>query len=196
MTEPANDLTASPEPERDLWHVQAMRQLQAAQNKIDALAAKVQAMTKEKESLVGVAGVMEGEHLAEIELLKAERDALLKAPKAGLVEAEHEVLALTVQLWSGLCDVVLDGPSRECDLNEISGHLHAIQQAVLANAAARAHPHLYRRLGSNLNLNSKDSELLDDGHHLLCAPHRESSSFWCNRCTALGVSPGHGKVEE
>lgn len=51
------------------------------------------------------------------------------------------------QLWNKLCKVVGDGPTRKADLGELVIHIHAIQQAVMSQAAARAHPDQFRLLG-------------------------------------------------
>jgi hypothetical protein len=42
------------------------------------------------------------------------------------------------------------GLTREADLHELVVHIHAIQHAFMSNAAARAYPTEYRRLGSTL----------------------------------------------
>lgn len=65
-----------------------------------------------------------------------------------MTEAEHQVMALTAELWNLLAgEVVGQGSSRGGDLRELGGHIHAIQHAVLSQAAARAYPDLYRLLG-------------------------------------------------
>lgn len=72
-------------------------------------------------------------------------------PTELLTEADHRALSLTVELWNVLCrDVVGAGRSRAGDLGELCGHIHAIQHAVLSQAAARAYPDLYRLLGGEL----------------------------------------------
>ncbi len=67
-----------------------------------------------------------------------------------LTDAEHQVIRLAADLWNALCAAVPDGPTRSADMGELCGHIHAIQHAVMANAAARAFPDLYRRLGSTI----------------------------------------------
>jgi len=42
------------------------------------------------------------------------------------------------------------GPTGEQDLSEFVIHLHAIQNMILAQAAARAYPDTYRLLGERL----------------------------------------------
>jgi hypothetical protein len=68
----------------------------------------------------------------------------------GLTEAEQVVIAKTADLWGDICAAIPDGPTRDADLNELVVHIHAIQRAFMSNAAARAHPQLYRRLGSTI----------------------------------------------
>lgn len=63
---------------------------------------------------------------------------------------EHIVVAKLGKLWGDLCRIVGDGPTREADLNEIVVHVHALQNFVLAQAAARAYPDTYRLAGHEL----------------------------------------------
>jgi hypothetical protein len=64
-----------------------------------------------------------------------------------LTQEEHDVVQLAGELWGEICRVIPDGPTREADLRELIIHIHAIQHAVMANAAARAYPDAYRPLG-------------------------------------------------
>jgi hypothetical protein len=68
-----------------------------------------------------------------------------------LTPDEHRAIQQAGVLWGTLCAVVADGPTRTADLAELIVHVHAIQHAVMAQAAARAHPDLYRLLGSTLD---------------------------------------------
>lgn len=45
--------------------------------------------------------------------------------------------------------IVADGPTREADLRELIGHVHALQAYVLGQAAARVYPDLFRLLGES-----------------------------------------------
>lgn len=74
------------------------------------------------------------------------------AEPAALTEAEHQVMELTSQLWSALCSVTGDGRTRAEDLHEASLHIHALQNMVLAQAAARAYPDKYRLLGHTIDI--------------------------------------------
>lgn len=67
-----------------------------------------------------------------------------------LTDDEHEAMDLTVELYRILCDkVVGDGPSREQDLQEITGLIHQLQRMILSQAAPRAYPNKYRLLGDD-----------------------------------------------
>ena len=67
-----------------------------------------------------------------------------------LTEAEHTAIQQAATLWNALCAAIPDGPTRDADLRELCAHVHAIQHAVMANAAARAYPETYRTLGGTL----------------------------------------------
>ncbi|MBM0257363.1 hypothetical protein [Micromonospora sp. 4G55] len=64
-----------------------------------------------------------------------------------LTDTEHQAMDLTAQLWNTLCAIAGDGPARAGDLAELGQHIHAIQHAIMAQAAARAHPDRYRLMG-------------------------------------------------
>lgn len=67
-----------------------------------------------------------------------------------LTEREQAVVTALGDTWGDLCSIVEDGPTRDADLRELVVHVHALQHAVMAQAAARAYPTTYRRLGSSL----------------------------------------------
>ena len=64
-----------------------------------------------------------------------------------LTDLEREVIRDTGALWNKLCHVVGNGPTRAADLNELVIHIHAIQQAVMSQAAGRTYPREFRLLG-------------------------------------------------
>lgn len=68
---------------------------------------------------------------------------------SALTDAEQQVIRQAGDLWNAICAAVPEGPARANDLGELVGHIHAIQHAFMANAAARAYPHLYRVLGES-----------------------------------------------
>lgn len=67
-----------------------------------------------------------------------------------LSDDEQLAIRQAGDLWGTLCRVVGDGPTRDSDLDELIHHVHAIQHAVMGQAAARAYPATYRLLGSTL----------------------------------------------
>jgi len=67
-----------------------------------------------------------------------------------LTEQEREVVKMAGDLWNALCGVVGRGSTREEDCREMVAHVHALQHAVMAQAAARAYPQVYRLLGDSL----------------------------------------------
>jgi hypothetical protein len=69
---------------------------------------------------------------------------------AYLYEAERAVIRSLGEIWNSLCNIVEDGPSRQADLNEMVAHIHALQQAVMSNAASRAYPQEFRTLGGTI----------------------------------------------
>ena len=85
------------------------------------------------------------------DVLRDEADRLDGAaePDGLLTAAEHAVVRRAGELWNAICAAV-EGPTRDADLRELVPHVHAIQHAFMANAAARAYPETYRRLGSSL----------------------------------------------
>lgn len=75
-------------------------------------------------------------------------DAMTQPQPELLTEAEHRAIELTAELWNLLVQEVLGmEASRDGDTAELCVHIHGIQRAVLAQAAARAYPGKYRLLG-------------------------------------------------
>lgn len=65
-----------------------------------------------------------------------------------LTEAEKDVIAKTGELWNAICGIVgTDPKTRTQDLRELIVPIHTIQRAIMANAAARAYPDVFRKLG-------------------------------------------------
>ena len=64
-----------------------------------------------------------------------------------LTEKERQALEVTADLTNLLNEIIGDGPTRSQDLSEMCLHVHYIQHAIMAQAAARAYPDLYRTLG-------------------------------------------------
>lgn len=64
-----------------------------------------------------------------------------------LTDLERDVINRIGGLWDDITTIVGDGASRDHDLAEFIVHVHAIQQKVMAQAAARAYPDELRLLG-------------------------------------------------
>lgn len=67
-----------------------------------------------------------------------------------LTAAEIEAVRLLGQFASLFVHIVADGPTRAADVAETFDKIHQLQHAVMAQAAARAHPELFRLLGSTV----------------------------------------------
>lgn len=67
----------------------------------------------------------------------------------GLDDNERRMLVTIAELASDFIDLVGAGESAQADFAEILPHLHALQQAIMAQAAARTHPGQYRLLGGH-----------------------------------------------
>lgn len=74
----------------------------------------------------------------------------VQSPAVFLTDDEHAAVAEIAAVWNRLCKVVGDGPTRHDDLGEVVHHIHALQHFVMAQAAARAYPRLYRLAGGTL----------------------------------------------
>lgn len=77
-----------------------------------------------------------------------------------LTPLEIETVGMIGQVWTNLCKIVGDGPSRSGDMRELVAHIHAIQQAIMSQAAARAYPEQFRPLGGTLR-NDAPSDAID-----------------------------------
>jgi hypothetical protein len=66
-----------------------------------------------------------------------------------LTPAEREAVATAAALANQVYAIIGDGGAEEGDLAEAVHHIHAIQRMILAQAAARAYPDLYRLLGGD-----------------------------------------------
>lgn len=64
-----------------------------------------------------------------------------------LTDLEISVISRMGDLWGDICQIVGDGPTRDADLTELIGHVHGIQRTIMSQAAGRAYPGLFRRLG-------------------------------------------------
>jgi hypothetical protein len=65
-----------------------------------------------------------------------------------LTPDEHEAVTMAGDLFTLITDMIIGiGPSRDGDIMELAIHVHAIQNMILAQAAARRYSDSYRRLG-------------------------------------------------
>lgn len=66
-----------------------------------------------------------------------------------LTEVEHEAMRLTADLANALRRIITDGDGGQAanDWSEAAHLIHSVQNMILAQAAARAYPNLYRPLG-------------------------------------------------
>ena len=64
-----------------------------------------------------------------------------------LTDEEHELVGLLGRCFNMFCRITSQEDARPADLAEIADKIHQLQSAVLAQAAARAYPELYRTLG-------------------------------------------------
>ena len=68
-----------------------------------------------------------------------------------MTDAEHRVVALLGEAFTLYAqEIVADGPTRSHDVGEFAARTHDLQHAVMAQAAARAYPDLYRLAGGTL----------------------------------------------
>ena len=70
-----------------------------------------------------------------------------------LTADEHDAVEALGAAWDAVVKVINAGGNPDTyDSHELVGHVHALQNAVLANAAARAYPNTYRSLGGSLRM--------------------------------------------
>lgn len=68
-----------------------------------------------------------------------------------LTPKEHEAMTASGRLWGLLTEITGNEPTRAADLNELVVHIHAIQHAIMSQAAGRAYPQEYRLLGETFS---------------------------------------------
>ncbi len=64
-----------------------------------------------------------------------------------LTPLEQGIVGNLGRIHEMICRAVGDGPSRTEDIREATGHVHALQNMILAQSAAREYPDTYRLLG-------------------------------------------------
>ena len=70
---------------------------------------------------------------------------------AYLTSDEHAAIKTCANTWLAIRKVVGSGETRSADLGEVVAHIHALQHFVMAQAAARAYPDLYRLAGQSFS---------------------------------------------
>lgn len=70
--------------------------------------------------------------------------------KGALTAEEQGIVDDLGSIFNRLGRIIGHGGTREADLLEMSMHVHALQNAVLAQAAARLYPGQYRLMGESL----------------------------------------------
>lgn len=64
-----------------------------------------------------------------------------------LTQAERDLISDLGRCMGAFTRIVGDGRTRDADLTEFCTIIHAAQNTVMSQAAARAYPHEYRLLG-------------------------------------------------
>lgn len=83
-----------------------------------------------------------------------------------MTPAEHEAMNKLGELWKLFVnDIVDQGAAENADRSEILYHVHALQRTVMAQAAARAYPELYRPLGGDPMPDADDKLDVDLEHN-------------------------------
>lgn len=67
-----------------------------------------------------------------------------------MTDDEHAAVQQVACAWAAICKIVGDEPTRSADLSEVVFHVHALQHFVMAQAAARCYPALYRLAGGTV----------------------------------------------
>lgn len=80
-------------------------------------------------------------------MLTDDEEARTRGAEPLLTDDEHEVIRLLAEAWNLLNQCAGSGRTRAADMGEAALHVHALQHAVMAQAAARAYPDIYRLLG-------------------------------------------------
>jgi class 3 adenylate cyclase len=79
------------------------------------------------------------------------RTAVAADDRSDLLTAEErELIDVLADAANRFANVIGSGPTRHADSLEVIDKIHQLQQAVMAQAAARAYPASYRLLGETL----------------------------------------------
>jgi len=88
-----------------------------------------------------------------------------------LTPDEHLAMETSAQLANLVRKIIGDGPDADWDWGEALYRIHAVEQMILAQAAARAFPDLYRPLGGRATTGPHEdehaeSDVLDRWHRM------------------------------
>ena len=116
---------------------------------------------------------------------------------------EHHAMVLTANLWNHLSQsVVGDGTGRDGDIRELMFHIHGIQRAIMAQAAARAYPEKYRLLGgdrpdTSVSPYSGHARVIDDllDHSCSCHVTRTPCGVCCDLKCPIALA-WHANIDE
>lgn len=75
---------------------------------------------------------------------------------AALTDLEFEAMDKSGELSMLMRQIIGDGPNAYHDWAEYAAHIHAIQNMILSQAAARAYPDDFRPLGGKLGPKPED----------------------------------------
>jgi hypothetical protein len=76
-----------------------------------------------------------------------------------LTEEERNIVLVLGLVYQRMRAVVGRTATRDDDLREIRGYIHALQRMMMAQAAARAYPEKFRLLGESMWIVGDDEEL-------------------------------------
>ena len=116
------------------------------------------------------------------------------APKAVhgvplLTGDEHRALTLLARFVAVLVDIVGPDTTRRADMAEACLHVHALQNMILAQAAARSYPGMFRRLGHTLR-----TDELTGWRCTRCGKGHTYNPPRCDRCSYTVLAPVFGEI--
>lgn len=81
----------------------------------------------------------------------------------GLTDLEQAAMDTTATLANQLRQLIGSGPTAAADWQEAAAEIHVIQHRIMAQAAARDHPELYRLMGGRVGEPPTVASLADEG---------------------------------
>jgi hypothetical protein len=80
-----------------------------------------------------------------------------------LTESEKALIDQLGKCYGAFTRIVGEGPTRSADITEFCTIIHAAQNTVMSQAAARAYPDTYRLLGDLVSKHQSAPIVFDDG---------------------------------